>query len=202
MPGRGHCPGQVTTLLDATLAPPAALPRAAAVTARFDALFAEHFQFVWRSVRRLGVPDHAADDAAQEVFAVVARRLGSIELGKEKAFLFGTAVRVASDARRSMRRRREAVSDDGLADPIDVGPGADELVEQRRARRMLDRIVAALPDDTRPVFVLFELEGMTMAEIAGCLELAPGTVASRLRRAREVFQEMIADAQARLGGAS
>ena len=60
---------------------------------------------------------------------------------------------------------------------------------------MLDAIVAELPDDTRPVFVLHELEGMTMAEIASCLGMAPGTVASRLRRAREVFARAVARTQ-------
>jgi RNA polymerase sigma-70 factor (ECF subfamily) len=65
---------------------------------------------------------------------------------------------------------------------------------------MLDDLVAQLPDDTRPVFVLFELEGMTMASIAGCLDLPAGTVASRLRRARELFAAQVARLEARSPG--
>jgi RNA polymerase sigma-70 factor (ECF subfamily) len=162
---------------------------------RLAAMFSAHFDFVWRSVRRLGVPDDAVDDAAQEVFVVASRRLSSIEDGKEKAFLFGTAVRVASDARRARGRRREQ-ADEAIEESTDEAEPADQLVDQKRARELLDDIVAGLPDDTRPVFVLFELEQMTMAEIAVCLDLKPGTVASRLRRAREAFEAAIVRAQA------
>src|SRR2546423_11978941 len=79
---------------------------------RLASMFHAHFSFVWRSLRRLGVPPATIDDAAQEVFVVASRRLDAIETGKEKAFLFGTAVRVASDARRAQTRRRHADLDD------------------------------------------------------------------------------------------
>src|SRR6185437_3582772 len=146
---------------------------------RLSAMFNAHFDFIWRSLRRLGVPDGAVDDAAQEVFVVASRRLGAIEHGKERAFLFGTAVRVASDARRSAGRRRDAAGRDEAPESIDPAPAADELVDRKRARALLDDIIAALPDDARPVFVLYELEGLTMAEIAAVLAIPAGTVASR-----------------------
>jgi RNA polymerase sigma-70 factor (ECF subfamily) len=104
-------------------------------------------------------------------------------------------VRVASDARRARGRRREQ-ADEAIEESTDEAEPADQLVDQKRARELLDDIVAGLPDDTRPVFVLFELEQMTMAEIAMCLDLKPGTVASRLRRAREAFEAAIVRAQA------
>lgn len=163
---------------------------------RLTQLFHQHFGLVWRTVRRLGVSPEALDDAAQEVFVVASRKLASIELGKEKAFLYGTAVRVASDSRRARNRRRQAPSREDAPDPVDLTPAPDELVDQKRARELLDDIVARLPDDTRPVFVLYELEGLTMDEIATCLELPPGTVASRLRRGREIFNAAVA----KLGG--
>jgi RNA polymerase sigma-70 factor (ECF subfamily) len=161
---------------------------------RLTALFHQHFDLVWRTVRRLGVPPEAIDDAAQEVFVIASRRLASIEPGKERAFLYGTAVRVASTARRTRSRRRQADPREGeeARDPVDTAPAADELVDQKRARELLDELVARLPDDTRPIFVLYELEGLTMDEIATCLDVPPGTVASRLRRAREVFQAAVA----------
>src|SRR5438093_6065586 len=68
---------------------------------RLAAMFEAHFALVWRSLRRLGVHPDAVDDAAQEVFVVASRRLAAIENGKEKAFLLGTALRVAADARRA-----------------------------------------------------------------------------------------------------
>lgn len=173
----------------------AAPPRAqATVTSpdRLTTLFHEHFDLVWRTVRRLGVSPEAIDDAAQEVFVIASRRLASIEHGKERAFLYGTAVRVASTARRTRSRRRQADLPDDARDPADPAPAADELVDRKRARELLDELVARLPDDTRPVFVLYELEGLTMDQIATCLDVPPGTVASRLRRAREVFQAAVA----------
>jgi RNA polymerase sigma-70 factor (ECF subfamily) len=170
--------------------PLVAVRRVEAGVDRLSAMFHDHFDFVWRSVRRLGVPPEGVDDAAQEVFVVASRKLGAIVAGKEKAFLFGTAVRVASDARRAQNRRRR--SPDEPPDTCDPTPPPDELVDRKRARELLDDVIAAIPDDVRPVFVLFELEGMTMAEIAAVLELPPGTVASRLRRAREVFAESVA----------
>src|SRR3954462_13970488 len=95
----------------------AARPVAVSVD-RLSEMFHHHYDFVWRSVRRLGVTPDAVDDAAQEVFVVASRKLGSIEVGKEKAFLFGTAIRVASDTRRAVQRRRQAPSED-QPEPVD-----------------------------------------------------------------------------------
>jgi len=188
---RGHGTDAVLVTSEATSITTLPAVDVPADNRRLTEMFHQHFDFVWRSVRRLGVPSPNVDDAAQEVFVVASRRLASIERGKEKAFLFGTAVRVAADARRSRGRRRED-GDDAIAESSASGPGVDELVDRKRARELLDDMVARLPDDTRPVFVLYEMEGMTMAEIAACLDLRPGTVASRLRRARELFDEAIA----------
>ncbi|MDX2086251.1 MAG: sigma-70 family RNA polymerase sigma factor [Kofleriaceae bacterium] len=154
---------------------------------RLRAMFDECFDFVWRSLRRLGVPAATVDDATQEVFLVASRRLDDIALGSERSFLFATAIRVASTARRGQARRGEH-DERAVAGLVDVSPSPAEVVDRQRARAVLDRILDDLDDDLRAVFVLYELEEMTMAEIATTLELAPGTVASRLRRAREQFQ--------------
>jgi len=165
---------------------------------RFRAIRDEHFEFVWRSVRRLGVPEADADDAAQQVFIVTARRLGAIRPGSERAFLFATALRVASHARRTARRRGEVAGD--VPDLCDAAPDPEELVDRHRAREMLDEALEALPLDVRAVFILFELEEMTQAQIAALLDLPQGTVASRLRRGREEFQAAIARMKARMAG--
>lgn len=151
-------------------------------------LFQDHYDFVWRSLRRLGVEPGAVDDAAQEVFMVADRRLGAILPGRERAFLFGTALRIASEARRAARRRPSFESPPELVDPA---PGPDELAEQRRARALLDQVLEALPFEVRAAFVLCELEGLTMAEVAECLNVPPGTVASRLRKGRQIFERAV-----------
>lgn len=154
---------------------------------RLRALFDRELPFVWRSLRRLGVPPAATDDAAQEVFLVASRRLADIEAGRERSFLFATALRIAANARRTYARR-DARHDDTLDRVIDPTPGPEALADRARARAVLDRVLAVLELDLRAVFVLHELEEMSMAEIAETLEIPPGTVASRLRRAREAFR--------------
>ena len=159
--------------------------------ARLRALFDRELDFVWRSLRRLGVPSLTIDDATQEVFLVASRRLADIEFGRERSFLFATALRVASDARRALARRGEHV-EDALERVADDTPGPAELADRQRARAVLDGVLATMELDLRAVFVLYELEEMTMADIATTLDLPPGTVASRLRRAREAFQAEVA----------
>jgi RNA polymerase sigma-70 factor (ECF subfamily) len=164
--------------------------------ARLRAMFDRHFDFTWRSLRRLGLPSHLADDAAQRVFVVASRRLDSITPGSERAFLFHTAVRVACSERRTMARRREVLSDE-TADREDAVPLPDELLDQRRARDLLDDVLASLDLELRVVLVLFELEGLTVADIAETVGIPKGTAASRLRRAREEFSEALKRLQAR-----
>ena len=148
-----------------------------------------HFAFVWRTLRRFGVPEADAQDAAQRVFVIATDRLDRIEPKKERAFLFGTAVRIADKVRRS-HARKPTVSDSDPDGEPSPWPSADELLDQRRARALLDSILDQLSDDLRAVFVLYEIEQMTVSDIAGVLEIPVGTAASRLRRAREFFREL------------
>lgn len=159
-------------------------------------LVQENFDFVWRSLRRFGLSDADADDAAQQVFIVLARRLPEIQAGRERAFMFGAALKVASRWRRSEKRRREVGSTecDALSSPE---PGPEAMVDRRRAAELLDRVLDALDDDLRAVFVLHEIEHLTMAEIAELLAIPHGTVASRLRRAREHFNRRLSSLRAR-----
>jgi RNA polymerase sigma-70 factor (ECF subfamily) len=165
---------------------------------RLVGLVEAHLPNVWRFVRRLGVPEHDVDDVVQEVILIVARKLDAIATGSERAFMMSTAYRVAADFRRARTRRVEVDVDDAheLADPT---PGPDALADQHRARELLDQVLDAMPMDLRAVFVLYELDGFTMAEIAETFELAPGTVASRLRRGRELFEARIGRLEKRLG---
>ena len=166
---------------------------------RLRSVVEEHFDFVWRSLRRLGVPSEAVDDAAQEVFWVVARKLDVVASGSERAYLFATALRVASDIRRQ-RARHRIVHDSELVEAVaDLAADPDALLDQKRARDLLDMVLDDLPLDLRTVLLLTEGEELTMAEIASLLGVAPGTVASRLRRARAAFQARV-DALLESGG--
>ncbi len=164
--------------------------------ARIAGLVETHFDFVWQVLRRFGLPPADADDAAQQVFVIAARKLSSIETGRERAFLYGTARRVLANVRRGIQRRRDtedaAIDDDGPAQPP-----PDELVERNRARALLDELLLELPDELRRALVLAEIEQMTNTEIAALEDIPVGTAASRLRRARETFRELLGRARAK-----
>lgn len=180
----------------AVLAPEPERADVASAEVRLRAMLDEHFDFVWRSLRRLGLAAHLADDATQRVFMVASRRLADIEPGCERAFLFRTAVRVACSERRTLARRREVLCED--PEPGGVSAARpDELLDQRRARELLDRVLASLPIDLRTVLVLFEFEELSIDEIAATLGIPRGTAASRLRRAREEFSAALARWKAR-----
>lgn len=148
-----------------------------------------HYEFVWRALRRLGVRDADVEDSVQRVFLVATRKLDAIRTGSERSFLFQTALRVAADGRRRDRRRREVpVSDDDEGD-TGVVCEPEELVDMRRAREALDEILDGMDLDLRAVFTLFELDEMTLTEIAELLSIPRGTVASRLRRAKALFRQ-------------
>ncbi|MBS2019552.1 MAG: sigma-70 family RNA polymerase sigma factor [Deltaproteobacteria bacterium] len=158
-------------------------PAAEAVSGeRLRAVIHREHAFVWRSLRRLGVSAGDVDDAAQKVFLVAARKLGDVTPERERSFLFGVAVGVASNERRSQERKRSAG-----ADALEGMASSERSPEEiAGARALLDRVLEPLSIELRSVLVLFELEQMTVEEIATMLGLPAGTVASRLRRAREL----------------
>lgn len=162
---------------------------------RLRRIVSEHFDVLWRFLRRLGIAECDTDDAIQEVVLVLARKLDQVEIGSERSFIFSTAVRVASGFRRTLRNRREVgVEEAGLAELESPELNPEALAEKQRLRAVLQRVLNELPMELRSVFVLYELEELTMIEIAKTLELPAGTVASRLRRSRELFEDMAARA--------
>jgi RNA polymerase sigma-70 factor (ECF subfamily) len=154
--------------------------------ARARALVNDHFDFVWRLLRRLGVPEADADDAAQQVFIVGTRRLADIAIGSERTFLYGAALRVASTLRRNSARRERFIRSVPADSDRTTHSPHDEL-ERRQALAFLDRLLSAMADDQREVFVLCEIEELTAPEVATIVGAPVGTVASRLRRARHSF---------------
>jgi RNA polymerase sigma-70 factor (ECF subfamily) len=168
--------------------------------ARVASFVQDHYDFIWRTLRRLGVPAAVVDDATQKVFWIATRKMKEAAVAKERSFLFAIALRVAGDERRALRRRPEVADEDACVSARDDAPPPDELVEQRQARALLDGILEEMPFELRVVFVLFELEEMSTGEIAALLEIPSGTVASRLRRAREAFEDHVARFRARRTG--
>lgn len=165
----------------------------------FQAFYEEHVKFVWRTLRRLGVREAELADATQEVFLVVHRRMGEFE-GRSKAttWLFRIALNVARNQRRKAYERYEVPDDESVGGQIDEAADVTSEIKRRQGRAILQSLLDAMPIDQRAAFVLFELEGMTAGEVAEALDVPVGTVASRVRRARETFQQGLARRSVRL----
>lgn len=172
-------------------ASPAPVAAVALTPAARDALLADllrkYHGTVWRTLRRVGIETDRVDDAAQEVFIIVSRKLELIEPGRERNYLLSSALRVAANYRRARRARRETLDDRVLEEQSDPLPAADNLLDRKRLRQVLDEVLDRFPEEIRTAFVLFELEGLSVPEIAELTDTKVGTVSSRLRRARELF---------------
>ncbi|AKU94245.1 hypothetical protein AKJ09_00909 [Labilithrix luteola] len=157
----------------------------------------EHFTSVWRFLRRLGFEEHVADDAAQDLFFVAFRRASDIRPGRERSFLFGAALRIAMKMKRKERREVPVQSFSPRLEPATNTPTPETLLDDERARELLHRLLSELDERLRVVFVMYELEQMTLPQIAEMLEIPVGTAASRLRSARDDFQARLARHRAR-----
>jgi RNA polymerase sigma-70 factor, ECF subfamily len=166
---------------------------------RLHRIAVEEYDFVWRSLRRLGVRPPETDDATQQVFVVLASKVASVEPGKERSFIFGIVMRMAANLRRAHAKRCEVPEED-IAELPTVLPAAEAQLDHAHARGVLDEILAGMSDERRVVFILFELEELPLAEISEMLQIPLGTVASRLRRAREDLRAGIARLRARRQG--
>jgi RNA polymerase sigma-70 factor (ECF subfamily) len=154
----------------------------------FPALFAEHFGYVWQTLRRLGVPERDLDDVTHDVFLKVYHHLGRYEAPRAfRPWLFGFAFRVAADYRRLSRNRRERLEPSD--EPHDTAPDA---VERLVFAERLELALTALQDvelDRRAVFILHELDECSIPEVAETLGINLNTAYSRLRLAREDFSK-------------
>jgi RNA polymerase sigma-70 factor (ECF subfamily) len=165
---------------------------AAAGPARdFDAIYAELFPFVWRCLRGLGVPEPLLDDAAQDVFVVVHRRLPEFAgRSSVRTWLYGIVRNVASNQRRGTARRRET-------EPLDEAlpsraPGPLEHAEEAEAARFVQRFLDSVEPKRRDVFILALLEDMAVPDVAAALSIPLNTAYTRLRLVRADFQRALA----------
>jgi RNA polymerase sigma-70 factor (ECF subfamily) len=179
--------------------------RGAGASLDFDAVYEDHFDFVWRSMARLGVDPSAVEDAAQDVFVIAHRRLAEFEgRSSVKTWLFGIALRVAHDHRRAARRKRThglvpGGDDDTAAVADTASPSPLDLVTRAEAVERLQAILGEMDDERRAVFILAELEQMSAPEIAEAVGANLNTVYTRLRAARRTFNEAVARYAARDG---
>lgn len=170
----------------------------AVVRPTFEDVYEEHFDLVWRTARRLGVPESAVDDVVQDAFLVLHRRLPEYDgRASMKAWLLGITVRVVADHRRRYRRKEshcEPTDEDAIVSSM---PAPIDEVEQAESVRLLADILSQLDEDKREILVLRQLEEMTVPEIAEVLRANVNTIYARLRAARREFEAAYARHRAR-----
>jgi len=172
---------------------------ARSATARFDAIYAQSVGFVWRCLRSLGVEGTALEDAAQEVFLVVHRQLDGFERRSSlKTWIFGIVRRVASNQRRTARRK-DGRTQSLFRQPLAPAAGPLEHAQAQEAARFVQRFLARAGDKKRDVFLLAVLEQMTMPEVAEALSIPLNTAYTRVRAARADFQRALAELRGSYG---
>lgn len=173
----------------------------ATVVPSFEAIYQQHFDFVWSSVKRLGVGSDSMDDVVQEVFIVVHSRLHTLEQPEAlRSWIYGIVRRTVSGYRRSNRAKvvREAFV---AAEDAPLGPTPLDLTEQASELKLLTKLLAGLDEAKREVFLLVELDEMSVPEVAAALEIPLNTAYSRLRAARILFEDALTRYSLRSQGA-
>ena len=166
----------------------------------FSAIYTAYFDFVWSSVRRLGVGDEAVDDVVQEVFVTIHSRLHTIQQPESlRSWVYGVTRRTVSGYHRARKAKSAHGVEVGVVD--ETFPAAQltpfEETEQKDQLQLLAKLLLELDETKREVFVLAELEEMTAPEIAQALEIPLNTAYSRLRAARQAFEQALARHAAR-----
>lgn len=171
--------------VDDVAAPPLARAERAA-SLEVGEVYRLYGDYVFRVLRRMGVPEPQVEDAVQDVFMVVLRRAHTfVGHSSVRTWVFGIALRVARAHRRGAARKHDEVAETELRAS---GPGPAEQAEHAEDVRLLMRLLDGLSEEQREVFVLSEVEGLTAPEMADALGVNVNTVYSRLRLARERFQ--------------
>jgi RNA polymerase sigma-70 factor (ECF subfamily) len=170
---------------------PEASEQVAGVRLVFREVYDDYFAFVWRAVANRGVPAAAMDDVVQEVFLVVHRKLDEFE-GRStlRTWLGGIVRRVVADHKK--KRGNQATGHEAVEDhPFESGEDPAAELEQRAAAAVVSTLLEKLSPPQREVFVLYELEQLTMREIAELTQTNENTVQTRLKSARQAFQRSL-----------
>jgi RNA polymerase sigma-70 factor (ECF subfamily) len=157
----------------------------------FDAIYTEHFAFVWRCLRGLGVSDAGLEDASQDVFVVVHRKLAEFQGSSSvRTWLYGIVRNVAFNHRRARARKGDSESLDERI--VSLAPGPLELAQDAEAAEFVQRFLAGLDERKRDVFLLALLEEMSIPEVASVLDVPLNTAYSRLRLVRADWERALA----------
>jgi RNA polymerase sigma-70 factor, ECF subfamily len=155
--------------------------------ARFRSAVMAHYPALLKFLRRMGLPTDRADDVAQTAFLVAFERLPRLVVGRERSFLFSAAVRIAQSTRRGAMR--EVLGED-LDRDCSPDPSPEDFAHQKRVRELFEALLDSLEREPRAVFVRFEVDGLTIPEIAEALAISQETATRRLRRARNHFRAL------------
>lgn len=158
---------------------------------RFEELYREHFAFVWRLARALGVPEAEVDDVVHDVFIVVGRKLTSFDASRSaRAWIGGITRNAVMHQRRASARRFRKIA----AAPAPRSPISPDLAfEHREALRLMDTFLRGIPEEYRDVFVLMQIEGLSAPESAPILGISQAKLYARLRVARTRFERFVVD---------
>lgn len=195
-------------LFEVVLTDPARQPNSGTVTlvtpitADFAAVYRAEVQHMLRILRRLGVRERDLEDVAHDVFLAAYRRWNEYDPNRAaRPWLYGFAYRIAADHRRLFRHRYEIEEE---ADVVVEVPLQDEQLAEEQARRLLLQALDSVEYERRGIFVMHDLDGVPMPEIAGTLGIPLNTAYSRLRLARRDLENAVRRAQETpsLGGRS
>jgi RNA polymerase sigma-70 factor (ECF subfamily) len=163
----------------------------------FTAIFQRECSYVFHTLRRLGVRERDLEDVAHEVFLTIHRKLGEYDRSRPlRPWIFAFAYRFAADYRKRAQHRREVVSEE--IEPVDAGDPIEERLDAARARKLVVEALEAVDLDKRAVFVMHEIDGVGIPEVARTLGIPLNTAYSRLRLAREAFAQTVKRVRARV----
>jgi RNA polymerase sigma-70 factor (ECF subfamily) len=156
--------------------------------ASFESIYREHHPSVWRLMRCMGVPLAMVDDATQECFLVVYRRIAEVDRSRSlRPWIYAIARRIAWRAARTTGTRARLLAS---FEPNQRASSPADATEHRQLLGRVAEILDAMPLEQREVFVLTEFEEMTVPEIATLVGAPVATIYSRLRLARARFQRL------------
>ena len=166
----------------------------------FQAVYQAEFTYVWNTLRRLGVRGADQKDVAHDVFVIAYRRFDEYDASRPvRPWLFGIAFRVVAHLRRDEKTKPAASESVSVDDLFSSEPGPEEDLRVQQDRELVVQAMGELDLDKRAVFVMHEIDGCAMPEIARELSIPLNTAYSRLRLARRDFVEAVKRQQARRG---
>jgi len=155
----------------------------------FETVYSAHFDYVWHTLRRLRVPERHLEDLVHDVFVVVYHKLAEYDESRPvKPWLFGITYRTAFSFLRKSSTRREIMDEPVVASDA---PSADRLIERAQAQQVVDTALEHLDPEQRAVFVMHDIDGIAIPDVASTLEIRLNTAYSRLRLARAKFAKSV-----------